>query len=241
MNDNSENHEFQSLELSFVGSLMPGMLHNLATPLSGVIGATQLMEMRAAEQEKIVERLGAANSSLSAELETMLKKNKTNLDIIGRNADQLIKLVEVMVQRFQRMSVRQRIPQSLNELVQNELEFLNANLAFKHKVRKEISLADEPYALNFSYSNLASVIDEFVSHTIDVHDVKQGMMEMWFATRFMDQDGHLEMKAEYKPLEHETRGIDSFGIFLARVREDGCQHSFKSTLGSVSLSLIIPK
>ena len=40
------NDDLKSQDLTFVGSLLPGILHNMATPLSGVIGATQLMEMR---------------------------------------------------------------------------------------------------------------------------------------------------------------------------------------------------
>ena len=58
----------------------------------------------------------------------MIEKNKTNLQIIERNATQLIDLVQVMVQRFQRLSIRRKLPQSLTELLNNELEFLKANL-----------------------------------------------------------------------------------------------------------------
>ncbi len=232
---------FQSRDLSFIGSLMPGILHNLATPLSGVIGATQLMEMRNADQDRIVERLESANEQAANELSALLEKNKTNLDIIGRNATQLIDLFQVMIQRFQRSSVEQKVPQSLNELVTNELAFLTANLAFKHKVRRDVQLADEPFALSMVYSHIVSVIDEFVTKLVDAHDTKQGMAEMSFATTFSEDDGSLVMKASYIPLGNEVRGIDSFGIYLARLREDGCEYVFNSESGTADLALRIPK
>ena len=237
----SESSEFQSLELSFVGSMLPGILHNIATPLSGVIGATQLMEMRNADQDKLLERLDSANKQAAEELIALLQKNKTNLDIIERNATQLIDLVHVLVQRFQRSSVRRKLPQSLNELVKNELTFLHANLVFKHKVRREVQLADEPFAVSFSYPHIVGVIDDFVTKVIDAHDTKQGMAEMSFTTKFEEDRGLLEMKASYLPFMNETRGVDSFGIYLARTREEGCDYRFESDLGTVDLSLTIPR
>jgi hypothetical protein len=240
-NHEPEGHEFQSLELSFVGSLLPGILHNIATPLSGVIGATQLMEMRNADQDKILERLDSANQQASEELIALLQKNKTNLDIIERNATQLIDLVHVLVQRFQRSSVRRKLPQSLNELVKNELIFLHSNLVFKHKVRREVQLCDEPFAVNFSYPHIIGIMDEFVTKVIDAHDTKQGMAAMSFTTSFGENEGLFDMKADYTPFVNETRGIDSFGIYLARIREDGCDFRFDSELGCAELSLTIPK
>jgi signal transduction histidine kinase len=240
-NSESEGQEFQSLELSFVGSLLPGILHNIATPLSGVIGATQLMEMRNVDQDKILERLDSANQQATEELTALLRKNKTNLDIIERNATQLIDLVHVLVQRFQRSSVRRKLPQSLNELLKNELVFLHANLVFKHKVRREVQLSDEPFAVSFSYPHIIGIVDEFVTKVIDAHDTKQGMANMSFATRFEEDMGLLEMKADYMPFANDLRGIDTFGIYLARIREDGCDYRFDSELGKAELSLTIPR
>ncbi|MBU0690539.1 hypothetical protein KKH18_01880 [bacterium] len=233
--------EFQTQELSFIGALLPGILHNLATPLSGVIGATQLMEMRNADQDKLLERLESANSQAAKELITLFEKNKTNLEIIGRNAIQLIDLLQVMVQRFQRCGVQQKVPQSLNELLTNELAFLNANLVFKHKVRREIQLANEPFALPMVYSHVVSVIDEFVTETSGLHDKKQGMAEMSFVTDFGEQSGSLTMKASYIPFETETDSIDTIQVYLVRIRNDGCEYTFSFDAGKVDLALTIPK
>jgi hypothetical protein len=232
---------FETRDLSFIGSLLPGILHNLATPLSGVIGATQLMEMRNADQDKIVERLESANKQAAEELETLLKKNKTNLDIIGRNATQLIDLVQIMVQRFQRASVQQKVPQSLNELLTNELAFLNANLVFKHKVRRDVQLATEPFALAMVYSHVISVIDEFVTMIVGAHETKQGMAEMKFATDFGEQGGSLLMQASYFPASDDLPNRDAFEKSLVRLQEDGCGRIFNSENGKADLSLRIPR
>lgn len=236
-----EDGEFKAQELSFVGSLMPGILHNLATPLSGVIGATQLMEMRNADQDKLVERLEAANAQAAKELNTLFEKNKTNLEIIERNATQLIDLLQVMVQRFQRSSVNQKVSQSLNELLTNELAFLNANLVFKHKVRRDIQMEKEPFALSMVYPHVISVIDEFITRAVELHDTKQGMADMSFATTFGSSDGSLEMRAQYAPIDTESYSIESVRIYLERVKADGSAYEFNFEPGKAAVKLTIPK
>ena len=193
------------------------------------------------DQDELLERLESANEQAASELITLFEKNKTNLEIIGRNANQLIDLLQVMVQRFQRSSVRQKTPQSLNELLTNELAFLHANLVFKHKVRREIQMAEEPFALSMVYAHVVSVIDEFVSRTVELHDTKQGMAEMSFATSFSESNGRLLMQATYLPFEDETGSIEPIQLALERVRNDGCEYSLKEEKPAVKLELVIPK
>ncbi|MBK6766194.1 MAG: hypothetical protein IPG71_07710 [bacterium] len=154
--------KFESLELAFLGSLLPGIVHNLATPLSGVIGATQLLEMRIGEQERILAEL---ERSAPTQLEALLlqhKKSCNNLDIMSRNARHLTELLQIIIRRFHRCAQDTPAPQSLFELVSNELQFLDANLTYKHKVRKRFDLSTEPLTVYAVYRHVVAVIDEFV-------------------------------------------------------------------------------
>ena len=64
---------------------------------------------------------------------------------------------------------------------------------------------------------------------------------MSFSTAYDDHNGMLDMAATYLPYADAERGIDSFGIFFARLRQDGIDYRFDSTLGEARLSLTIPK
>jgi signal transduction histidine kinase len=174
--------EFQALDLAFLGSLLPGIIHNLATPLSGVLGATQLLEKRASTIEELVEQLESLAEAERAELVKQFDRNRTNVDILARNAKHLADLLQVLVQRINRGSCNAPEYYSLNDLLQNELRFLDSNLTFKHKVKKQVSLAPDLPVIKCVYGHVAAALDEFVISTLSLHDFGKGISEMDFAT-----------------------------------------------------------
>ena len=135
--------DFEALEREFLGSMLPGIVHNLATPLSGVIGATQLLEMRVGEQDRLLGELERGVSQSAEALRTQHHKSRSNLDIMSRNARHLTELLQVIIRRFHRAAQETTGPMSLFELVSNELQFLDAKLTYKHKARKRFDLAKD--------------------------------------------------------------------------------------------------
>ncbi len=174
--------EFQALDLAFLGSLLPGIIHNLATPLSGVLGATQLLEKRASTIEELVSQMEALSGSERVELVKQFDRNRTNVDILARNAKHLADLLQVLVQRINRGSCTAAEYYSLNELLQNELRFLESNLMFKHKVKRQVSLAPDLPLAKYVYGHVAAALDEFVISTLGIHDFTKGIAEMEFST-----------------------------------------------------------
>ena len=215
--------EFQALDLAFLGSLLPGIIHNLATPLSGVLGATQLLEKRASTIEDMFEQLESLSAAERGELDKQFERNRTNVDILSRNAKHLADLLQVLVQRINRCSGCTPEYYSLNDLLQNEIRFLDSNLSFKHKVKKQVTLAPNMPTVKYIYGHVAAALDEFVSSSILLHDFNRGLSEMEFST-VSDSDSEAVMIAVTAHLIFRQPEADISGPLeshLERLRDEG--------------------
>ncbi len=236
-----ETPNFESYELAFLGSLLPGIIHNMATPLSGVLGAAQLLESRSNTIHDLIKSKDVGLESARRELESQLERNRTNVDILGRNANHLADLLQILVQRINRGGLQVRDNYSLNDLLQNEVRFLEANLQFKHRVRKKIQLAACVPAATFVYGHVAAVLDEFVGYAISLHDLAQGTMEMNFTTDSDDIHIMLDVEANYRPGAKVPDDPGLLDLLMARLREDGWRANLDAKTNSLTLSLVCPR
>ncbi|MCC6476504.1 hypothetical protein IT157_05550 [bacterium] len=239
--DGAQTPDYETLEMSFLGSMLPGIVHNLATPLSGVIGATQLLEMRVGEQEKLIAELETASSRNADALRVQINKNKSNLDIMSRNARQLTELLQTIIRRFHRSANDLPQLQSLYETVSNELQFLDANLTYKHKVRKHFDLSTDPYVVYMCYRHVVAALDEAILRVLAIHDFSQGLVELSVKTAFDPQWGTVQVVAKFAETEDDPLTTDSLEMYLARTAENGCAYQVEHTSGLLKLELKVPR
>ncbi len=234
-------HDLQALDLAFLGSLLPGIIHNWATPLSGVIGATQLLERRVSIIQDLLSHYETLTAAERDELHRQLDRNRTNVDILSRNAQHLADLLQILVQRITRGNGTARDAFPLQELVQSELRFLEANLQFKHKVKKSITLDPVIPASPFSYGYVAAVIDELVSSAIGAHDFARGQLEMDFSTRAEHPLAVFGIAVRLIPLAPSENLSGPMPIYLERLKEDGWTVEFAADGGTMTLRLSRPE
>ncbi len=237
----SSPREFQALDLAFLGSLLPGIIHNWSTPLSGVIGATQLLEKRVSVIHELLSHYETLSSAERDELNRQLERNKTNVEILSRNAQHLADLLQVLVYRITRGNGSARDCFPLHELVQNELRFLEANLQFKHKVRKAIKLDPAFPASAFSYGYVAAIIDELVTSTIAAHDFASGLMEMDIETQAVNGWCRIKLVARHQSPSTSEDTLDPLVMYLKRLEDDGWKHEYQRRSNEVSLMLYRPE
>lgn len=237
----AQSPDFESLELAFLGSLLPGIVHNLATPLSGVIGATQLLEMRVGEQQRLLNDLERGTSQSAEALLVQHQKSCSNLDIMSRNARHLTELLQVIIRRFHRCGQEKAGPQSLFELVSNELQFLDANLTYKHKVRKRFDLASDVYTVHAVYKHVAAVIDEYVLRALAAHDFSRGLVELNITTNYVNSCGLLELEAKYFETDEEPLELDALNMYLARLAENGATYNVAQETGRLLVTINLPR
>jgi len=236
-----QDQEYQDIGLAFLGSLVPGIIHNLATPLSGVLGATQLLEKRVSSITDLLRDLDRLDETERNELIKQFDRNRTNVDILAKNARHLADILQVIVQRINRGNSTVKDSHCINELLQSEIRFLEANLTFKHKVKKQISLGSDTSAAKFVYGHVANVIDEYVTCVLAAHDLTKGLIEMDFTTTSTETHVQLIMEARYQAGDSEATESDVLAICLERLQTSGWSVQEEKRTGYCKLCLSIPR
>jgi signal transduction histidine kinase len=179
-----ENAGVECHELARVGALLPGIVHNLSTPLSGVLGGIQMLEMRALNIAESIEKGKKPTGAQWKELVNHLDRNQKTVELVARNAQNLSTLMQNLANRIALGSVKTSDIHSLNQIVQVEMLFLESNLTFKHRVRKFVHLADDLPPLKCVFSVFAEAFDEVIYVAMACHEPTQNasLPEMTFTT-----------------------------------------------------------
>ncbi|MDD5088294.1 MAG: hypothetical protein PHI18_05795 [bacterium] len=234
--------DIQLFDMAFLGSLVPGIVHNLATPMSGVLGATQLLENRIAALTELVKNIRELDEARRDELLSISDRNRASVDILARNARHLADLLQVLVQRLTRSSAATREFYCLNDLLQNELRFLDANLTFKHKVKKQLLLAPHLPAVRCVYGHVAAAIDEFVTGIVAAHEADAQPLEMGFATESETARTALILTARFAPsAAAASLSSPTLAASLERLRADGWEIEWQESEGVQQLRLTFPR
>jgi signal transduction histidine kinase len=169
-----DNEKWQEAFIRFgldasLGRLFKGIIHNLNGVGQAFSMQTELLAMTFVQADKQLAEVGRATS-----LEEALGKSAELREMLGRRAD-LIKLltgkVQVLQDTLQRThglttAVDDQIggqPFTLESVILTELEFLNADGFFKHKIRKELALAENLPAL--------------AAHRVEIHQILAVLLE----------------------------------------------------------------
>ncbi|PIE79173.1 MAG: hypothetical protein CSA15_04150 [Candidatus Delongbacteria bacterium] len=138
------------------GELIQGIIHNINTPLSTIIGGLDLLKMiikRDKEKEEF-------------DFESFLDR----IDRISGATKNIRNIIQNMLKRSRSENSVEKIEIDINELLSQELEFLKANMFFKHMVTKEINLAKDLPVFKGVYSDFSQIF---------LNIIKNGIEAMW--------------------------------------------------------------
>jgi len=132
---------FQELEndfeVTFSRDLIPGILHNFANPLNGIMGRTKLLQRRVEENiKKTVEHYPDAAKRFVEDYGKITK----DVELMISEADRLFEMFRSVSGKFYAVGDTTTQKLNLSEVVENEMKFSEFYLDFKHQVKKQISL-----------------------------------------------------------------------------------------------------
>ena len=166
-------------EAAKLGELVPGIIHNLSTPLSGVLGGVQLLEMRSLSIAETLEKLDDHSDDIKQELSEHLKRHQKSVDLISRNTQNLSNLLQNLSTRLTRFSIKTPDIYGLNQLIEMELRYLEFHLNFKHRVRRRLTLGKDLPPLRCVFSHFARGVDEIIYTAMGQHDSqKESLLEI---------------------------------------------------------------
>ena len=135
------NEIYKSLEeafaATFIKELIPGMLHNFANPLNGIIGRTKLLARRIEESnKKIKEMYPDAAAGLIEEMDRL----KADIRAVSQESEFFHAIFKDISAKFYALAAKGEDSINISQLMDAEVRFFDFNLNFKHEIIKNIRL-----------------------------------------------------------------------------------------------------
>jgi PAS domain S-box-containing protein len=139
--------------LAAIGLLASGIAHNINSPLMGIYGAAQLIKMK--------------------------YPDLTDIDGVITQVERINGIVRNLMWKSRQEQETQPQEINLNQLLQEELRFLEADLDFKHNVAKHYSFADNVPTILGRYSDFSQAIMNVVRNALDaMHECETSVLSV---------------------------------------------------------------
>ncbi len=139
---------------STIGLLASGLAHNLSSPLQAIQGKLQLMEL--------------AESAPAQELE-----------FLRRTTTRMTDMVSNLMYKLRRDQDPERRPVSLNEVLHNEIQLLEANMVFKHEVSCEVDLDESLEPVMAVHGDVSQAINNLLQNAVQaMHNCPQKQLRI---------------------------------------------------------------
>ncbi len=132
--------QVEGFDATLTTELIPGIIHNFANPLNGIMGRATLMQRRTAEQ---VRKLRDLYPEMPAETVAGLNKILQDADSIVRESDRFFSIFRDLTTKLSALVPREVEKINLSQLIANEMRFADFYLDFKHEVNKTLNLEDK--------------------------------------------------------------------------------------------------
>jgi two-component system NtrC family sensor kinase len=137
--DNSEINRIleEAFAATFIQELIPGILHNFANPLNGIMGRTKLLQRRIEETVKKMEEIYPdAASGIMEEIQRI----RTDIRLVGQESESFLDNFKDLAAKFYALTAKGEDNINISQLMNSEMRFVDFNLDFKHDIKKNIRL-----------------------------------------------------------------------------------------------------
>ncbi|MCK4605206.1 MAG: hypothetical protein KAU41_11050 [Deltaproteobacteria bacterium] len=154
---------YSGFQNSKIGHLAKGIVHNLNGPIQILSMHIEMLKMDIAKDLKATESTLALSlpdtvANQLKELADNLQKRAERFSQMEEALARMENMVNVITNRSQEEEDGQR-PLILNQVLEEELDFWNADLFFKHQVEKQLSLPTIPTLIVINEGYLRDLID----------------------------------------------------------------------------------
>jgi PAS domain S-box-containing protein len=141
-----QNHQLElelmrESKLAEFGTFSAGIAHNLNGPLTGILGFCELLQLTRSDVKEI-EHIRSQGIVMKDIIANLLKKSRNEQDAEPQDL-------------------------SVEDIISTELQFLDANLFFKHHVQRVVELDPDSPTIHGIYIDLSQVIGNLLRNAID--------------------------------------------------------------------------
>lgn len=137
----SQSQLLEAQKLEQIGLLSSGLAHNLKTPLGGIKGYAQLLKMDYPDMNE--------------------------LDMIVNEVEIMESIINNLMLKSRKGHQKKEELLNLNDLLSIELEFLSANMFYKHRVTSSIKLDPDLPSITGVYAHFSQTIMNIIQNGLD--------------------------------------------------------------------------
>jgi len=215
------------------GQLVQGIVHNLKGPLSVAMMKADLTKYAVKDPLDAKDPLPEAQR---LEIEKIHSHQVRILEAVGK----IEQLIENLLEkgRFESVDERQNI--DLNDLIERELAFLEADMEFKHDVEKNLELDPNLPTIKGVYADFSQVVYNMVQNALEaMHNRDEKKLRI--CTRFDDSSVNIDFSDSGIGIapEHLERIFDPHFTTKSGTAESGPRKSGARDSGGTGLGLFI--
>ncbi len=157
----------EASRMAFLGLFSQGVLHNISNPINSILGFSSLL----------------------------CKKNE-NAEIpqrIHTEAMRITEQVSVLGRRWHRTGTRKEELLNLNEIIRDELKFLEADLFYKHNVEKQFKLNPNLPGIYGSYGDFSHALINIIINSLEALQ-DSPIHKITITTDYTDKEIRLEIE-----------------------------------------------
>ncbi len=122
---------------TFLNELIPGIFHNFANPLNGILGRSKLMQRRMAD---FIKKLESRYPSIESDMGADYRKLDSDIHSISEESEKFFDMFRVATGKFYTLGTEDVEELNLSSLIEAELGFADFYMDYKHNTPKEIRL-----------------------------------------------------------------------------------------------------
>jgi signal transduction histidine kinase len=120
---------------TFLNELMPGIFHNFANPLNGIMGRSKLMQRR---MDEFVKKIETRYPGIEEEMGADYKKLAYDINTIYNESERFFDMFRTTTGKFYSLGEKSVEMLNLSALIETELAFANFYMDYKHNTQKDI-------------------------------------------------------------------------------------------------------
>jgi nitrogen-specific signal transduction histidine kinase len=127
----------KDFEATFIKELIPGILHNFANPLNGIMGRSKLLQRRIEENQKKIEEM---YPDIAAGMIEEMQRIKSDIRAINRESEYFFDIFKDVAGKFYAIAAKNEDRINISQLLAAEMRFADFYLDFKHEIKKDVQL-----------------------------------------------------------------------------------------------------
>ncbi len=162
----------QAEKLSAIGRLAQGIAHNLLTPLTVIKGRTQLILEEARdyfedELPALLSKMAGRKLEMPPHIAEIYENMRQELSAIERGSRTMQEIIDNLIYKSRREQEEHKQLVDINDLLWQELKFLDGDPRFKHYIEKVYNFYEEPLYIEGVYSDFSQSFSNLIKNAID--------------------------------------------------------------------------